>query len=170
MRGRKAMDIRRLEHTDIASGWSINEQGLPGTGQITELEFADLLSLCDVAVGVFENEEMLGFVLCLLPKTRYASLNYAWFNERYSSFLYVDRIAVAEKHRDKGVGSMLYEYVIEHALQRNSPVVAEVNLEPPNTGSIRFHERHGFSQVGVFNQGGKSVAMMLRAVKGLMDN
>lgn len=164
------MDIRRLEHTDIASGWSINEQGLPGTGQITELEFADLLSLCDVAVGVFENEEMLGFVLCLLPKTRYASLNYAWFNERYSSFLYVDRIAVAEKHRDKGVGSMLYEYVIEHALERNSPVVAEVNLKPPNTGSIRFHERHGFSQVGVFNQGGKSVAMMLRAVKGLMDN
>jgi predicted GNAT superfamily acetyltransferase len=163
------MNIRRLEHNDIASGWSINEQGLPGTGQITEVEFADLLSLCEVAVGVFENEEMLGFVLCLLPKTRYASLNYAWFNERYSSFLYVDRIAVAEKHRDKGVGSILYGYVIEHARQIPSPVVAEVNLTPPNPGSIRFHERHGFSQVGVFNQGEKSVAMMLHPVKGLID-
>jgi len=155
------MNIRRLEHDDIPLGWSINEQGLPGTGQISELEFADLLSLCEVAVGVFDNEEMLGFVLCLLPNTRYASLNYAWFNERYSSFLYVDRIAVAEKHRDKGIGSMLYEYVIEHALQGNSPVVAEVNLTPPNPGSMRFHERHGFSQVGVFQQGKKSVAMML---------
>ena len=161
MRGRKAMNIRRLEHDDIPLGWLINEQGLPGTGQISELEFADLLSLCEVAVGVFDNEEMLGFVLCLLPNTRYASLNYAWFNERYSSFLYVDRIAVAEKHRDKGIGSMLYEYVIEHALQGNSPVVAEVNLTPPNPGSMRFHERHGFSQVGVFQQGKKSVAMML---------
>jgi len=155
------MNIRRLEHDDIPFGWSINEQGLPGTGQISELEFADLLSLCEVAVGVFDNEEMLGFVLCLLPNTRYASLNYAWFNERYSSFLYVDRIAVAEKHRDKGIGSMLYEYVIEHALQGNSPVVAEVNLTPPNPGSMRFHERLGFSQVGVFQQGKKSVAMML---------
>ena len=164
------MDILRLEHSDIASGWSINEQGLPGTGQITELEFADLLNLCVVAVGLFENEEMLGFVLCLLPKTRYASLNYAWFNERYSSFLYVDRIAVAEKHRDKGVGSILYEYVIEYARQSNSPVVAEVNLTPPNPGSIRFHERHGFGQVGVFNQGEKSVAMMLHPVKGLMKD
>lgn len=161
MRGRKTVNIRRLEHDDIPFGWSINEQGLPGTGQISELEFADLLSLCEVAVGVFDNEEMLGFVLCLLPNTRYASLNYAWFNERYSSFLYVDRIAVAEKHRDKGIGSMLYEYVIEHALQGNSPVVAEVNLTPPNPGSMRFHERHGFSQVGVFQQGKKSVAMML---------
>lgn len=155
------MDIRRLEHDDIPFGWSINEQGLPGTGQITELEFADLLSLCEVAVGVFDNEEMLGFVLCLLPNTRYASLNYAWFNERYSSFLYVDRIAVAEKHRNKGIGSTLYEFIVEHALQSNSPVVAEVNLTPPNPGSMRFHERHGFSQVGVFHQGKKSVAMML---------
>lgn len=165
MWGQKAMDIRRLNHDDVASGWSINEQGLPGTGQITEEELSDLLSLCEVAVGAFENQEMLGFVLCLLPNTRYASLNYAWFNERYSSFLYVDRIAVAEQHRDKGIGTLLYGFIIEHAQQRGLPVAAEVNLTPPNPGSIRFHERHDFNQIGEFRQGKKSVAMMLRSTK-----
>jgi len=108
---------------------------------------------------------MVGFVLCLLPNTRYASLNYAWFNERYSSFLYVDRIAVAERHRDKGIGTLLYRYIIEHAHQRGLPVTAEVNLTPPNPGSIRFHERHDFNQIGEFHQGEKSVAMMLRSTK-----
>lgn len=165
MWGQKAMDIRRLNHNDVASGWSINEQGLPGTGQISKEELSDLLSLCEVAVGAFENQEMLGFVLCLLPNTRYASLNYAWFNERYSSFLYVDRIAVAEQHRDKGIGTLLYGFIIEHAQQKDFPVVAEVNLTPPNPGSIRFHERHDFNQIGEFHQGQKSVAMMLRSTK-----
>ena len=159
------MDIRRLESKDVTAAWQINEQGLPGTGQVSLEEMADLFSLSELPIGVFDDGVMLGFVLCLTPRTRYASLNYAWFNERYQEFLYVDRIAITVGHRGKGIGSLLYERVIEHAESLQFPVTAEVNLTPPNPGSIRFHERHSFTEIGVFCQGEKSVTMMMRSLK-----
>lgn len=159
------MEIRRLVSEDVEAAWQINEHGLPGTGQVSQEELADLLSLCELPLGVFDGDEMLGFVLCLTPRTRYASRNYAWFNERYQEFLYVDRIAVAIEHRGRGIGTQLYERVIEHAESLQFPVTAEVNLTPPNPGSIRFHERHSFTEVGVFSQGVKSVTMMFRSLE-----
>ena len=159
------MDIRRLDSKDVEAAWQINEQGLPGTGQVSLEEMAELFSLSELPLGIFDDDELLGFVLCLTPRTRYASRNYAWFNDRYQEFLYVDRIAITVEHRDRGIGSLLYERVIEHAESLQFPVTAEVNLTPPNPGSIRFHERHSFTEVGVFHQGVKSVTMMLRSLK-----
>ena len=80
------MEIRRLDSKDVAAAWQINEQGLPGTGKVSHDEMADLFSLSELPIGVFDGDEMLGFVLCLTPRTRYASLNYAWFNQRYQEF------------------------------------------------------------------------------------
>ncbi len=157
------MEIRQLHPKDVDAAWHINEQGLPGTGQVSHQEMADLFSLSKLAIGAFEDGILRGFVLCLLPRTHYGSLNYAWFNERYDSFLYVDRIAVDHHHRDQGVGTLLYQQVIEHAELEACPVTAEVSLRPPNPGSIRFHNRHGFTEVGMFEQGEKAVTMMLRA-------
>ena len=109
-----------------------------------------------------QEEEMLGFVICLPPRTAYGSLNYAWFNERFDSFIYVDRIAVLEAHRDKGVGTKLYDRVVAHSQENNIPIAAEVNLEPPNPGSMRFHHRFGFEEVGTLHHKKKSVTMLLR--------
>ena len=107
-------------------------------------------------------DELLGFVICLPPKTAYGSLNYAWFNEHYASFVYVDRIAVSEEHRNKGVGSALYNHVVSYSKQHGVPVAAEVNREPPNPGSMRFHHRFGFEEVGVLHHAEKSVTMFLK--------
>ena len=156
------MDIRALSLDDIEAMWTINEEGLPGTGQVSHEELASLLNLASFSMGVFEDGHMLGFVICLPPSTAYGSLNYAWFNQRYDAFLYVDRIAVAEAHRNEGVGSMLYEQVARHAGEQNIPVAAEVNLEPPNPGSVRFHHRFGFEEVGVLQQEKKAVTMFMR--------
>lgn len=98
------MDIRTLSLDDVEAMWVINEEGLPGTGQVSPQELAALLNLASYSIGAFDDGEMLGFVLCLPPATAYGSLNYAWFNQRYEAFLYVDRIAVAEAQRNKGVG------------------------------------------------------------------
>ena len=95
------MELRALSFDDVEAMWTINEQGLPGTGQVSRQELRDLLTLSSLPVGAVHEEEMLGFVICLPPRTAYGSLNYAWFNERFDSFIYVDRIAVLEAHRDK---------------------------------------------------------------------
>ena len=156
------MDIRALSPDDVEAMWAINEEGLPGTGQVSPEELASLLNLASFSIGAFEDGHMLGFVICLPPSTAYGSLNYAWFNQRYEAFLYVDRIAVAEAHRNEGIGSMLYEQVARHAGEQNIPVAAEVNLEPPNPGSVRFHHRFGFEEVGVLQDKKKAVTMFMR--------
>jgi hypothetical protein len=156
------MQLRTLGSEDIPAIWKINEQGLPGTGKVSQDEIAELIRLAELPLGAYEENELVGFVLCLLPRTKYASLNYAWFNQRYQNFLYVDRIAVLESHRNRTIGSLLYQEVIAYAQQNNCPITAEVSLKPPNPDSMRFHHRFGFSEVGVLHNESKSVTMMFR--------
>ena len=138
------MDIRILTAADASDLWAINEECLPGVGQITRSAMADLVSLASLPLGAYQDDTLMGFVLCLPPGTRYASLNYAWFNERWDAFVYVDRIAVGQLYRDNSVGSHLYQRVIEESLKQ------------------QFHMRHGFTEVGMLRHGDKSVSMVMR--------
>ena len=156
------MEIRNLAPANIEAIWAINEQGLPGTGRVSEQEISDLLQFSSLSVGVFDGNELLGFVICLPPRTRYGSLNYQWFNDHYNAFVYVDRIAVSTLQRNQGVGTKLYDAVVAYSKEGKIPIAAEVNLNPPNPGSIRFHERFNFEQVGVLHHNEKSVTMLLR--------
>ena len=161
------MEIRNLAPANIEAIWAINEQGLPGTGRVSKQEISDLLQFSSLSVGMFDGNELGAtdgtFVgACLPPRTRYGSLNYQWFNDHYNAFVYVDRIAVSTLHRNQGVGTKLYETVVAYSKEKNIPIAAEVNLNPPNPGSIRFHERFHFEQVGVLHHKEKSVTMLLR--------
>ena len=158
-----------LSNRDVPMMWEINEQGLPGTGQVTQDEMAKLLDLAEVSLGAYQDGKLAGFVLCLLPKTEYGSLNYAWFNQRYDQFIYVDRIAVAKDSRNSGIGTLLYQQVFDYATQHNIPVTAEVSLKPSNEGSDRFHLRHGFVTVGVLDHGDKAVTMYIKGKKSEDD-
>ena len=163
------MQIRYLTVNDIQTMWEINEQGLPGTGRVSPEEMKSLLDISELSVGIFENDSLRGFVICLLPNTAYSSLNYAWFNQRYENFIYVDRIAVDEKYRSRGIGKRLYETVFEYAFENKLPVAAEVSLKPQNLGSDRFHLRHGFSPIAKVDHGDKAVTMYIRDIMGSND-
>ena len=154
--------INDVDDKDILRMLEINEQGLPGTGKVNQQEMQKLLELSELSLGVFADKKLLGFVICLLPKTAYGSLNYAWFNERYDEFIYVDRIAVATDARNQGIGSMLYDKVFDYAITNKIPVTAEVSLRPPNHGSDRFHLRHGYQVVGELDHGEKAVTMYIK--------
>ena len=153
------MEIRELSGSDIQKMWEINEQGLPGTGKVDEQGLLNLLEYSEISVGAYEDGELLGYVICLPPATEYGSLNYAWFNENMADFLYVDRIAVAQIHRDKGIGSRLYSHIIEYSSKQ---IAAEVSLNPPNLASMRFHSRFDFEKIGELHHQTYSVNLMLR--------
>ena len=163
------ISINQLKNSDIDEIVEINEQGLPGTGKVSQTEMINLLNLSELKLGAYMNDKLVGFALCLLPKTNYGSLNYAWFNERYDEFIYVDRIAVATDSRNQGIGSMLYERLFEYAKSNNIPVTAEVSLRPPNEGSDRFHLRHGYQVVGELDHGEKAVTMYIKPIKDSDD-
>jgi len=156
------MELKPLGENDIPAIWAINQQGLPGTGEVSHEEISMLLEFSSFSVGVFDNEYLLGFVICMPPGTQYSSLNYAWFNENYDAFVYVDRVAVSQEHRNGKIGTLLYNYVVEIASEINAPIAAEVSLVPPNPGSMRFHSRFAFKEVGVLHHEKKSVTMLMR--------
>ena len=154
--------IRDVEDKDIPMMLEINEQGLPGTGKVDIEQLSKLREISEFTIGAYENGKIIGFVICLLPKQDYESLNYAWFNEKYDDFIYVDRIAVSTKHRGRGIGSSIYQELFKISKQKRITIAAEVNSEPPNPGSIKFHQRLNFLEVGSLKHDEKSVIMFLR--------
>lgn len=109
-----------------------------------------------------------GFLVALDPDTDYDSPNFLWFRERHESFLYIDRIVVDAAARGLGLGTLFYRDLEREARERGVPrLTCEVNLRPPNAGSLRFHERFGFERVGrQETEGGvKEVALMVRSVE-----
>ncbi len=103
-----------------------------------------------------------GFLTALTPELTYASPNFEWFQANRERFVYVDRIIVAQPARGSGVGRLLYQDLAEFAAPFADLLTCEVNLRPPNPGSIVFHERMGFREVGrQETEGGtKEVALM----------
>ena len=104
-----------------------------------------------------DNDTIAAFLMGMEKGQPYDSMNYTWISERYDSFYYIDRIAVAEKYWRKGLGKKLYDDGQSFALHMNKPMMAcEVNIKPMNEGSIQFHKQFGFIPVGKQNtEGGK---------------
>lgn len=94
----------------------------------------------------------------------YASPNFRWFRDRYTRFVYVDRIVVAPHRRGDGMARQLYEALFEAArASGRGHVACEVNRVPPNPASDAFHARMGFAPVDEGSPApGKTVRYLLR--------
>jgi uncharacterized protein len=111
--------------------------------------------------------KVAAFILAFDQKASYDSPNYLWFKERYSTFLYIDRIVVSDQHRRKGIADSLYNDIIEFAKTNNYPVLTcELDKIPPNPGSIHFHDKHKFVEVGTqwLYNGEKQVSLRERSI------
>jgi uncharacterized protein len=159
------MILRDVGRTDLQRVLSINQGAVPN---MNSLELADIDRFAADAAyfRVAEIEsEIAAFLVVLDATTDYDSINYRWFRERYAAFLYVDRIAVDPRFQRRGLGQALYQDLFAETRRRGvARICAEVNLEPPNPGSIAFHRALGFRKVGELEHpdGGKKVAMFVR--------
>lgn len=141
--------VRPVEARDLDVLHQINEASTPGVGSATRERMAKLVfELADVVLVAEKDRQPIGFALLMVEGKRYNSKNYIWVMDNYVSFAYVDRVAVAETARGLGIGGLLYEHVFQRYKGVRPVVLAEVNLEPPNPGSLKFHQRHGFIEVG----------------------
>lgn len=167
--------IRPAAAADLGALWAINDAATPGVGAVTETELARLVALPEATtfVAADADDAPLGFLLLMAPGADYHSPNYRWFEDRLArgdgkAFVYVDRIAVAAAARGRRIGEALYESAFAAAPAGAVVIACEVNTLPPNPGSMRFHGRLGFEQVGaaVHAPGEKEVAYLERALPG----
>lgn len=159
-------NLRTATAADVALLAEINNSGYPAVPIAQAADIDVLLGLsCMVLIAEDDSGSALGFVMTMDPGQDYDSENYRFFESRFSNFLYIDRIVLTEESRGLGVGSELYDRVFQRAREDGRERVAcEVNLEPPNPGSLRFHRRWGFEDVGTQpTKGGHVVVQLLQA-------
>jgi predicted GNAT superfamily acetyltransferase len=140
--------IRDIVPADYDAIVAINNATVPAMNEQNVDSLRWLVEHATYARVVTDREGVAAFLLGLERGTGYRSPNYRWFSERFESFLYVDRIAVASRARRLGLGSALYDDMATFARGRWPCILAEINLEPPNPETVAFHERHGFVRVG----------------------
>ena len=160
--------VRNIEIADLPRVLEINNANTPGVSELTftELETDLENSLHALAIDN-EQGEVCAFCITFDPGAPDAGDNHRWFAERYESFVYLDRIAIDSNHQNRGLGAVLYQSVELHMLDsaQHSLLCCEVNLEPPNPGSLRFHQRIGFMELGrVTQQLNYSVGMFVKNI------
>ncbi len=155
------MQILRIEKKDYAPILALNAESVPHVNLIgpEELQWFDEFAACVQVAKI--DDRLAGFLIGLRPGRSYKSPNYRWFCDNYDDFAYVDRVAVSGWARRQGVAQKLYDAF--ELSQPGAPVMTcEVNIRPPNEGSMLFHERLGFRRIASQETDGgrKEVALM----------
>jgi predicted GNAT superfamily acetyltransferase len=159
--------IQPLTTELLPQALALNNANVPAVSVSDSDGILRLLELSEVAIAVVDEgapEVLLAFALLMSPGSEYSSENYQWFSNRGTNFLYLDRIVVADDAQNQGVGRAIYEAVFAAASERGrDEVTCEVNVDPPNPGSLRFHDRLGFVEVGRLSTKGDSIVVALLA-------
>ena len=158
--------LRPYAPADLDALVAINDDASPAVPVTPAADLAELIAVSRLTL-VADDGEVAGFVIALAPGLDYASENYAFFTARSRDFLYVDRIVLAPRLQGQGIGPRLYAAVEEAARADGATeITCEVNVRPPNPGSLAFHARLGFTEVGrqVTKGGTTEVALLAMPV------
>ncbi len=138
--------IRNFRETDLDWALSLNASL---DIELSPLTRRELSAVVDAAVYARLAEPQRGFLIAFDQDADYESPNFLWFRGRLPRFVYIDRVAVAEAARGRGIARKLYDDLFAKARNAgHDRIVCEVNLDPPNRVSDAFHARLGFSEIG----------------------
>lgn len=158
------LTLRPLTAADAPALAVLNDAAAPAVPVTAPDDLARLIDLAGLALGLERAGRLVGFVIAMQPGAAYESENYVFFEGRGIDHLYVDRIVIDAAERGTGLGAVLYAAVFAAARQQGRhEVTCEVNLDPPNPGSLAFHERLGFRSVGTQATKGGAVTVSLLA-------
>ncbi len=137
------MRIRDLAPADLSSVLRLNNAH---AAEVNALGEEALAARVRAAARARVIEDGLGVLIAFDERTPPQGANHAWFLAREPAFVYVDRIVVDAAGRGRGLARALYDDLAGFAGPR--PMCCEVNLIPPNPGSLAFHARLGFVEAG----------------------
>ena len=147
----------------LQSIYDLNQANTPEVGSLESMQHLKrLIDFSAYNLLVLKKDEIVGFIICMRERSAYGSENYKFFTKRLKKFLYVDRVAIDERHRRAGLGQAIYEDIFSQASNENLPVALEVNTQPVNQPSLNFHEKMGFDQVGIRDFDDHSVAYFIK--------
>jgi uncharacterized protein len=147
---------------------SINVESTPGVAALTPNDLIDVFESASLIWVAMTHEQVEGYLIGFAHDAAYQGEEFVWFRSRVQDFIYIDQIAVAADSRRRGVAAALYQALETFAAARRlAALTCEVNLEPPNSGSMAFHRRQGFSEIDRLRTAdGRHVALMRKHIHG----
>ena len=163
---RRDDELRTLSAGDADRILELNNEHAVETS-LLDLSAAELLlAMCFYAKGIGLGAR--GFLLALDQEAAYDNSNFQWFRSRFERFVYIDRIIIAKDARARGFARLMYEDLFGEAKAAGHVrAVCEVNIDPPNEGSLAFHQSMGFlalADVGL-KGGSKRVRYLVKELR-----
>ena len=141
-------NIKTATIADLNFVLSLNEKSINAVSHLNSKKMKHFLYISSYFKILRIVDNPVGFLIGIMPGQDYKSENYIWVNKRYSSFIYIDRIIIDQKHRSKGLGIYFYNHLIKSFRGKVDNIVCEVNIKPYNKQSINFHKKYGFKEIG----------------------
>lgn len=161
------MNPRNATADDFAEIVRLNEESVHFLSPLGPQSLARLHKEAAYHRVIEQGRSLVAFLLAFREGASYESPNYQWFSRQYAQFLYIDRVVVARACQGQHLGSLLYQDLFSYARQSGAPrITCEFDIDPPNDVSRRFHQRHGFMEVGTQTVAGgcKLVSLQVAAL------
>ena len=154
--------IIRTKKNHLNEILTLNESFLPAVSSVDIKQMNRFLKFADYFKSVLIKNKISGFLIAIQPGKKYDSLNYKWFEKKFESFIYVDRIVIGSEFQGQGIGKVFYNDLQSYASKKTNIITCEVNIKPSNEGSMIFHQKYGFKKVGtqITEKGKKEVCLM----------
>jgi uncharacterized protein len=161
--------IRQAQRKHFHDILAINADSAPGVSVLTSDALDHVVQMASVMWTALVNERVAGYLIGFAPDAVYEGEEFRWFRSRVRGFLYIDQIAVRATHRGQGIGAAFYQELEQYAERSEiSALVCEVNVDPPNPGSMAFHKRQGFSEIErLHTSDGRQVALLHKRLQAI---
>ena len=141
----------------------LNQNNIPALGGIMDLSALSLLyQQSKFCIYKIREGQLVAFALIMDHSSNYQSPNYLYFKNKYSEFLYIDRIAVSTTFQRMGIGHTIYQELFSKTSKLSIPLCCEVNTIPVNQPSLDFHKKNLFQTIEEISFGKKTVAMLVK--------
>jgi uncharacterized protein len=141
--------LRDFTEADFPAVLELNQESVHFLSPLPRERLERLLAQSAYHKVLEEDGRIAAFLLAFLADADYDSPNFLWLKNRCAPFLYIDRLVVRSDRRGIGLGTVLYRDLFSHAGTIHIPrITCEVDIQPPNPVSLRFHRRWGFKEIG----------------------
>src|SRR5712691_12500163 len=107
--------MRSATSLDLPGILEVNRQSTPGVATLSRSDVEDILSTAPYVRVAEVASHIVGYLIGYLASSQYGGEEFAWFQDRYRHFFYIDQVAVTAHGRRRGIGTQFYQDVEQFA-------------------------------------------------------
>lgn len=132
-----------ISRASVKRLWTLNETACGETFAVSETGFGDMVGQCDCVLS-----SASGFLLGIAAGKAVEHFGYMWFQTRFDSFLFIERVVVAHGERRRRLATGMVIEALQWCRERGiESVVCLVHDRPPNPAGHAICRQLGFQAI-----------------------